>query len=405
VSRRATGPASGTPSVVYVLPDKMGGVATIVANLLGSRRPDGLAYHAVLTRNRPDPDTRYGGVLPADGQRVVEYSLPPENLFAVLRRLASSLPPGPGVLVANDWIELAMLSVHDPGRTVIQILHGDHEYYYDLARRHEAVIDVFVTYGRVMDDKLRRLLPHRREHIVHLPYGIPLPPRGRAPAPGPLRLLFAGRLSDRQKGVFDLLRIDELLGAAGISVRWTVAGDGVDGPALRQRWRAGDRVVWVGARSHAEVAALLPEHDVFVLPTRAEGVPVALVEAMAAGVVPVASDIPSGVAELVEPGRTGLLAPVADVAAFAAAIASLARDPDRLEAMSRRAREVVGAAHDVRERTAAYQALYARWAELGRRPAGRAPLGYGSRLDQPWLPNGAVVAVRRAWRLLGGRIR
>jgi glycosyltransferase involved in cell wall biosynthesis len=397
--------AAPAPSVVYVLPDKMGGIASIVANLLAHRRPDGLGHHAVLTHNRPDGETRYGQALSADSQVVFEYSLPPENLRAVLRRLAASLPPGPGVLVSNDWIELAMLAVPEPGRTVIQILHGDHEYYYELARRHETLIDAFVTYGRVMDDALRRLLPHRQDVIFHLPYGVPVPERVRAAAPGPLRLLFCGRLLDQHKGVFDLPQIDARLRAAGVPVRWTVAGGGVDGPALRRRWDADGRVAWLGSQSHAEVQALLPEHDVFVLPTRAEGVPVALVEAMGAGLVPVVSDIPSGIGELVERERTGVLVPVRDVDGFAAAIAGLARDRDRLEAMSRRAREAVSASHDVRGRAEAYQALFARWAELKRPRPRRPTLHYGSRLDVPWLPNGAVVAARRAWRLLGGGAR
>ncbi|MFQ5668094.1 MAG: hypothetical protein ACE5I7_16895, partial [Candidatus Binatia bacterium] len=184
------------PSVVYVLPDKMGGMTNIVANLLAYRRPDGFFHYAVLTHNRLSRDTPFGENLMADRQARVEYTLPLENLHTVLRRLAAAIPTGPGVLVTNDLIELAMLCCHDPGRTVIQILHGDHDYYYDLAARHEQVIDVFIAYSRTMYEKLQQRIPQRRDSIVHLPFGIPIPPKVRHPVGGPLRLVFAGRIED-----------------------------------------------------------------------------------------------------------------------------------------------------------------------------------------------------------------
>jgi glycosyltransferase involved in cell wall biosynthesis len=394
---------TGLPSVVYVLPDKMGGLLNIVAHLLAYRRPDGMEHDAVLVHNPLSADTRFGGRLAADRQISFVHRLPTENLHAVLRRLARAIPRGPGVLVANDWLELAMLCRHDPGRTVVQILHGDHDYYYDLAANHEAVIDVFVAYGATMYETLRRRLPHRLDSILHLPYGIPLPARGRAPAPGPLRLLFAGRLEHGQKGVFDLPEIDRRLAALGVAVTWTVVGEGPDGAALRARWTGPSPVRWLGARPNAFVIALLAAHDVFVLPTRSEGFPVALLEAMAAGLVPVVSDIASGVPEVVTSGRTGCLPAVGDAAGFAAAIAGLARDRERLERMSAAARREVSERFDVRLRVAAYQDLYARCREL-RRPRPRTiELHYGSRLDQPWIPNPLVRAVRTPRRWLRRR--
>lgn len=388
-----------SPRVVYALPDKMGGLLNIVANLLAFRRPDAFEHSAVLVHNPYAGDTRFGGRLAADRQVTCENSLPNENLYAVLRRMYRAVPPGPGVLVSNDWLELAMARYRDPGKAVIQILHGDHDYYYDLATRHEPVIDAYVAYSRAMYDNLHRLLPHRAESIFHLPYGIPIPAQGRTPAPGPLRLIYSGRLEHGQKGVFELPEIDRVLGQDGVAVEWTVLGDGPDGEELRRRWTGPSPIHWLGTRTNAEVMATLLKHDVFVLPTRVEGFPVALLEAMATGVVPVVSDIPSGVPEVVERDRTGFLPAVGDVAGFAAAIAALARDHGRLEALSAAARATVAARFDVRDRTADYQALYARFAELRRpRPASLA-LQYGSRLDQPWIPNPLVRAVRapRRW--------
>jgi glycosyltransferase involved in cell wall biosynthesis len=304
------------------------------------------------------------------------------------------------VLVANDWLELAMLAVHPGERTVVSITHGDFDYYYDLAERHEPLIDCFVTYTRRMYDQLAARLPHRRDTIFNLPYGVAIPSVCRAPAAGPLRLLYVGRMN-REKGIFDLPAIDARLRELGVAVTWTLQGVGPDEAELRHRWGPYAPARWTGLQPMDRVLALYREHDVLVMPSRSEGLPVALLEAMAAGMVPVVSDLLSGIPEVVEPGVTGFRPPVGDIAGFADAITALARDRERLEAMSRAARRTVAERFDIRERAADYQALYARWRELGRPKRARFQLPYGSRLDSPWLPNTLVRSVRtlrRSWR-------
>ena len=384
------------PSVVYVIPDKMGGSLAIIANLLEHRTPDEFAYRAVLTHNTLDRETRSPRRLAADTQATVEFAMPIENMYAVVRRLRHAIGTGPGVLVCNDFVEMLLVTLMDPGRTVIQILHGDYDYYYDLATAHEPLVHAFVAYSRAVYEALLKRLPHRRDTIFWLPYGMPIPPLLRRPVPGPLRLIFFGRL-DEAKGVLTLPEIDRLLALAAVPVTWTVVGSGPAGPALLSAWGDASNVRWIEAATPAEVIGLCAEHDVFVLPTRAEGLSVATVEAMSVGLVPVVSDLPSMV-ELIDGERTGYRVPADSPQAFADAIAAVSRDRDRLEHMGAAARQLVVDRFDIRARTAAYQALFARWKELARpRPA--APVkSYGSSLDRPWLPNPVVRLLRTAIR-------
>ena len=386
-----------SPSVVYVVPDKMGGMMNIIANLLAHRRPDAFRYHAVLTHNRFHTDARFAQRLAADLQTTVDYALPIENLHAVMRRLAAAIPAGGGVYVAGDLLDLATASVHDFGRAVLYMLHGDTEYYYDLAEKHDEVVHGFIAYSRRMADTLRARLPHRAGSIHHLPYGVDIPATSRRAVGGPLRAIFAGRFEQEQKGVFDLPLIDRALQDRGVRVQWTVAGAGPDEQELRHRWSFNAGVRWTGQLTTPALVSSYVDQDVFVLPTRHEGFPVALLEAMASGVVPVVSDIPSGVPEAVD-DATGVRPAVRDVAAFADAIAALDADRSRLDALSAAARRSTRERYDIRERVGAYQALYARWRELYRPLAGPAHLKYGSRLDQPWIPNPLVRGVRSTLR-------
>lgn len=392
-----------TPNLAYVLPDKLGGVVSIVANLLQHRRPDEFRHCAVLTHNHLDTDTRFNRPLAADRQIRFEQRLPIENLRSVMRRLAAAIPPGPGVLVSNDFLELAMLTRHDTGHTVFQLLHGDHDYYYDLAAKHEPVIDAYIAYSRAMYEKLLRLLPARRDTIFHLRYGIPLPEKVRSAKRGALRLLFAGRLEYGQKGIYDLPQIDARLLELGVEATWTVIGEGPHGDELKRRWPQTNRVNYLGQMTNAGVLDQCAAHDVFVLPTRAEGFPVALLEAMGAGLVPVVSNIETGVPEVVTSGETGFTPEVADIAGFAEAIAELDANRDRLETMSRAARQVVVEQFDIRERVADYQALFARYRELRRPRPAKIKLHYGSRLDNPLIPNAVVYPIRFGIRLMKGK--
>lgn len=84
-----------------------------------------------------------------------------------------------------------------------------------------------------------------------------------------------------------------------------------------QAWLPGDR---------NDVAAMLPYFDIFALPSQAEGISNTLLEAMASGCAPVASDV-GGNPELINHGRTGLLVPARDSRALGVALARLINDP------------------------------------------------------------------------------
>jgi glycosyltransferase involved in cell wall biosynthesis len=119
----------------------------------------------------------------------------------------------------------------------------------------------------------------------------------------------------------------------------------------------GERVVLEGRRTRDEVATLLREADVVVTPsvtTRQgdrEGIPVAVMEAMASGVAVVASDL-SGIPELVADGRNGLLVPPGDAPALAEAIRRLLGDPELRRQLGANGRATVVEEFDVRRNAA-----------------------------------------------------
>ncbi len=388
--------------VLYIVPDKIGGVLSLNSNLVRFRHPDRFRHEVLLLHNRVDADTRWARPVGAERERAFEYSLPVENIYAVLRRLRSEVGSGGGgVVVANDWLELALATAYDLERAIVQIVHD--EYHLGLALRHEVVVDGFIAHSKIFYDRLRSELPHRHESIHYLPYGIPIPEASRQPSSGPLRLLFIGRMTS-QKGIFDLPEIDRLLDEAGVEVEWTLVGDGPERRRLLEEWTPKAPMRHVVPNANDDIFELAAEHDVFVLPTRFEGFPVSLLETMASGLVPVVSLLPGGITEVVQEAVTGYHPAAGDAAAFARAVIELDRDRDHLETLGGRCRQLVLEQFDVRERVKSYQNLFSRWRELRRDRPAELSLPYGSRLDKPWIPNAFVRLLRFSSRRLRGQV-
>jgi GalNAc-alpha-(1->4)-GalNAc-alpha-(1->3)-diNAcBac-PP-undecaprenol alpha-1,4-N-acetyl-D-galactosaminyltransferase len=173
-----------------------------------------------------------------------------------------------------------------------------------------------------------------------VPGGAALASLGGDTAGRPRRILGLGRLGE-EKG-FDLL-IRAFASVAPSSPEWelTILGDGPQRDALTAqiaRHGLGGRVTLPGyARDAMEQ---LSRADLFVLPSRYEGFPNALCEAMAVGLPVVAFDCPSGPAEIVRDGIDGVLVPAEDERALAAALERLIRDPETRRRLGARAAEL-----------------------------------------------------------------
>ncbi len=168
------------------------------------------------------------------------------------------------------------------------------------------------------------------------------------------------------KGHAVLLDAVRLLRERGSNARVMLVGDGELRGALEARIaREGlrDRVELLGALPHQEIPALLRSATAMVLPSvtardgQMEGIPVALMEAMAAG-IPVISTRLSGIPELVRDGETGLLVPERDPAALAAAMERLAADVGLAAHLADEAREAVRERFDRSRNVARLAALF-----------------------------------------------
>ena len=238
------------------------------------------------------------------------------SLLAQHRRVALHVH---SAAYASFWRDSAYMCAAIAARCPM-ILHlhgGDFDRFYDAASRpSRSAVRFFMEHAAYVVSPSQRIVSWVRSvaptvNASCLPNPVPVAPLAEGERPN--LILFLGRLAP-EKGVFDLLEAVSQLRAAIPDVRLVCAGEGNRAAvaSYAERLGIGDAVKFTGWVGPSGKRALLEQAAAFALPSYSEGLPVSLLEAMAAGVPVVASPV-GGIPEVVVDNVTGLLAAPGDV--------------------------------------------------------------------------------------------
>jgi glycosyltransferase involved in cell wall biosynthesis len=221
------------------------------------------------------------------------------------------------------------------------------------------------THVIALGERWQRLLQAiaPRASVLTIPNGVVLPAAGPAAIGnrgGRDTLLFLGRLEAR-KGIFELLQAFALFAPRCPQVQLVCGGDGDERPVRAAIARLPDtvrsRIVLAGWIEAGEQPAWFRRSIALVLPSRGENLPMSALEAHAHGVPVIATPVGS-VQEAVIDRRTGLIVPVDDVAALAAAMVSITQDDAQWVRMSVAARAHIEAHFAAASVVARIESLY-----------------------------------------------
>lgn len=327
-----------------------------------------------------------------------------------LDRLA---PTGPACLIAGQHAATfgiaAALSQTTPDLRVVGVAHSDNAYDTHMLAHYEPLLERLVAVSTVLRDDLLRLLPARADDIAHIPYGVPVPGdcTPRPPLTGrPIRLLYAGRIEHRQKRILALVHLARELRLRRIDHSITIVGDGPAHADLRSAARQEPSITIAPPADPAALDTLLATHDAFVLPSRYEGLSIAMLEALARGCVPVVTPSRSGTLDAIAQGVTGQIAdasPDDDEPAAARALAD-AIDTLRRRDLAEMARRAHRAARDhfsIAAHADAWERLIEHAADAPPRPWPRdRPCAYG---PDGSVPSDASHRMRRALDAIGSQ--
>lgn len=239
----------------------------------------------------------------------------------------------PCIVVPNyDYFTSALTPTLPDNVGSIGIIHSDDVEHYDHLHRLGRYWNAIICSNRHLLDETIAINPHFAAKSSIIPYGVSVPyapePQRRE-AGQPFRLVYCGRLTQQQKRVMDLIGIVRHLKERAIPFTLKVIGEGDHFSKLEEAWTdeiANGTVAMLGRLTRQETYDVYRDSDALLLVSEFEGMPIALIEAMACGCVPIVTDIPSGIPDLVNE-ETGYRVPVGDVRMFADIIEKLAANP------------------------------------------------------------------------------
>lgn len=225
----------------------------------------------------------------------------------------------------------------------VGVLHSDDPLHYAHAERLGSFWNAIVCVSERIEKEARAQFPELGSRLLTIHNGVDLPetPPNRTDSRSDrLQIVFASRIEQKQKRVFDLADLLGRIRSLFVKATLTVVGDGSSLAALRQRceeFESAGAVRFTGRLPHSEVVELFNRSDLFLLTSDFEGLPISLLEAMARGCVPIVTDIESGIPEIIEHGRNGFRLPVGDMESFATHIQMLEKDIARRSSLSKSA--------------------------------------------------------------------
>lgn len=292
-------------------------------------------------------------------------------------------------VVPEHTVKLALIQSDDPG-------------VYEMARYFAPWIEAIVGVSERICTRLRQDTAYARTRIEYIPYGIYFAPElARSPreAGEPLKVIYLGRMIEEQKRVSRLVELVQRLVASGLQFEFRFIGSGPALVPIQTALKGISQAIFLDALPNEQARALLQSQDIYVLLSDYEGLPLSLLEAMGAGVVPVTSDLESGLRDVVTEDA-GIRIPVGQTAAAAEAIIGLANDPDRLAAFSRASSSLARSKFTAAQMGQSYLKLIGALARPGGEWPARPIISPPLMVQPTWLYQGLPRVARRILKRL-----
>ena len=380
---------------IHFLNSGGGGTLSVVQNILRFSKRQEVEHHVIYTVNMAHaPNFSVLNLAGAASEQVFFYSAN-WNFYYTCKRLAAMLPSADALLVSHDWIELGIASTLGLQNPVLQFLHGDYDYYYDLAVKHEQAIDEYITVSPVIRRELAKRLPQRIKDIKYLRFPVPYAEAISGKTNQVLKLIFCARdLTDTNKR-FDLLpKVNQILKENNCKVHWTIVGGGATFEEVARQMNQYEYLHYYPYLPNQDLLLQMAEQDLLILPSVLEGFPVVVVEAMKAGVLPLISNWQNATVELVKDGETGFYLDISDYKGYAERIIFLDRERVLLKSMALQCAAQANKLFNPELNTQAIESVMLRSYNKAfkTKPVKRV---YGSRLDRHWVPNIITSTIRK----------
>ena len=333
---------------IYDSPGNISGPNAWLLRLLPSLKSDGIIPSVLVFSLKPS-DSPTADALTLSGIQVSVFKFKSTTRKKINWILDFTSRHPPDVFVPNLVVAAYFAAgyLREVGIATVGVLHSDDPFYHALLedftiKNSFHCLSGLVCVSEYLQKRASKTAADDVE-IYKIPCGVPVP-RGSASVPGDtMNIIYVGRLEEEQKRISDVTRSLCSVTRRVPGVKAYIFGDGSAVDAVRsiiRKENAGDRVELVGRVSPHQIQSQMLKNHVIVLLSDYEGLPVALMEGMACGLVPVCKKTASGIPELVSNDVNGLI--VSDGGeSFERAIELLKESPGLWKALSKRSKQTV----------------------------------------------------------------
>jgi glycosyltransferase involved in cell wall biosynthesis len=376
--------------IVFTFPDCLGGVASFNRNIINySTIKSKLLVRVILLKSLEDNRQEYKDEIKAD--EVIKFTFSCyENQYDVCRRLHGLIGNAPGYIVTDNDLTIKAVALFRNRKPLFLLVHD--YFYIQYALKHEPLLTAVIAHSSFFRDILHAALPLQlTKKAFYIPYGVEQATDFEKTYSEEIKLVFLGRFV-REKGVLLLQQIGNILEKYSVKTTWHIIGSGPCENELREQWKGKNNVNFYNPTTTQEVYQILSEQDVLVLPTSFEGTPVSILEAISNGVVPVVSDLPGGIRDIVT-DKIGYKCILNDPESFANAIKQLNENRILLESLQKNCRELASKNYDITKTADNYFKFILNYSALIERS--NINNSFFSRLDRKYIPNQLVKWIRQ----------
>ena len=340
-------------------------------NLLGG----GASFHRNMINNKPDDffdiktiylnpsEGNFTKSLESDGKKGdILFTYGNESQYQIAKRLQRYISDTEGAIVANLPEELFTLSLFPrPNKTIYFICHDDG--FIDLAKKYHHLIDIFIAHNFTVYETLQKILSPRIKDIHFIPHGVSITDiRRNENYNNPLQIVFLAR-HHILKGIYDIPLINQQLIENNIKVEWIILGDGQERENFIVQTKHLDNFKFSIPENTKKLLDILSKTDIYILPSRKDGLPVSLLESMSVGCVPIVSNFSEGIKKVVT-DNIGYVLDIGNIDLFTQTIIHLHNNRPELEYKSNNAVKTIEKNYDIRVRAKEYFDLYAQYKSL-----------------------------------------
>jgi len=342
--------------VLTLLPNKfLAGVESVVTDL----------YEEFNRRNQRSFRIVWFDDQNGDGESKIRencyYFNDDQRLDCILKGLTNFVGYAPILLVNGIGLDLGLgCYLRKQGCRIVYVLQGDSPYYYDSAVHYSPIIDTYIAISSNIEKKLRERIGTSKK-IVPVFEGVKVPDIFKENKSSDIiRIVYAGRIECKQKAMERSIPFIENLEKENTAYYWTVIGDGLYLTTMKQRIKE------IGAGQHVEFSGIIPRsrwieslanQDVFLLFSKFEGLSVAMLEAMAHGVVPIVTET-SGADDVISDGKNGFIISQDKLHEMADRVIFLKNNPDLRKTMSRAAWQTIRDRFSLQKITDRYEEIF-----------------------------------------------